>query len=299
MTENVSGRKGLWQYPLFRVLVLFAVWFALWRTEEDVWSSLLGRLSPSMWRNLFAYVTLQGFGYCLDALAACGVLWLAWKVVEKRSARDLGFRGPWFRPLALGAGIGIVLWTVLTVVRWLGGVYGTDGLRGHYPVVELCYLGFCVAVGVLWEEAVFRGWMLQTLERAYGTGWAVAISALAYALSHGHVVVGHMAEAWVHPVLHTLMLGLLLGTAFVLWRTLWVSIGLHIAWNMGGSLLYDSTAYGTQAVVSYWWWPPAYGLTGYGFISSVLVCAVALALLLIAAIRRRQWRTAKMPDTRT
>jgi membrane protease YdiL (CAAX protease family) len=87
------------------------------------------------------------------------------------------------------------------------------------------------------EETVFRGLMLQWLERRYGATAAVVCSAVVFA-------VGHLNPAGLPSLL---MAGLVLGYAFHASRSLWVPVLLHVAANATVALLVAGMPFGARA----------------------------------------------------
>ena len=158
-----------------------------------------------------------------------GVVVLTWafcRFIDHRPVRDLGLqRQGSLRKLAVGGGLGLFLQSA---------VFGALALAGWLTVeqtsIEPIYL---VASMISWtiisfnEELSFRGYILQRLSLAWGMVAAVIASSIVFAAVH-------TLNPNVQPlsIMGVLMAGLLLATAYLVSRSLWLPIGLHIAWNL-------------------------------------------------------------------
>lgn len=87
--------------------------------------------------------------------------------------------------------------------------------------------------GAIVEELIFRGLMLQAIDKLGGKPLALAVTSLFFGVAHlgnpGATLWGGFAIA--------LEAGVLLGSAFLWRRNLWFAIGLHFAWNAIEGLL--------------------------------------------------------------
>ncbi|MCL7455472.1 MAG: CPBP family intramembrane metalloprotease, partial [Anaerolineae bacterium] len=77
------------------------------------------------------------------------------------------------------------------------------------------------------EELSFRGYILQRLAQAWGLPAAVVVSSLVFAMVH-------VLNPNVQPLamVSLFVAGLLLACAYLVSRSLWLPIGLHIGWNL-------------------------------------------------------------------
>ena len=74
----------------------------------------------------------------------------------------------------------------------------------------------------LWEEIMFRGFLLPSLAKYLAPGWAVAASSLVFATVH------FTKEGFV-PLL---LLGCVFGTAYLKTMNLLPAVALHSLWNI-------------------------------------------------------------------
>ena len=166
---------------------------------------------------------VEGLVYLVGVVA---LTWAFCRFVDRTPLRSLGLqtRG-WLAKLATGWGLGTLLqlfiFAALAIAGWL-----TLERAGWQP------LDFSVSV-VSWiiisfnEELAFRGYILQRLAQAWGLPAAVVASSLIFAMVH-------VLNPNVQPLamVGLFAAGLLLACAYLVSRSLWLPIGLHIGWNL-------------------------------------------------------------------
>lgn len=109
---------------------------------------------------------------------------------------------------------------------WLGfppALRGSDLLQG-YALQHFGWLPLAVMVVVfapILEELVFRGWIQRSLERRIGPLPGIVVAAALFAVAHG-ASLGNTSR---------FLMGLVLGSAVYLSRSIWTSIILHAAHN--------------------------------------------------------------------
>ena len=214
------------------------------------------------------------------ALGVAGYLYCVRKL-EQRVASELGgvaFR----RELAMGLGLGTLLFLAVMALAATGGIQwlGFGGWRTlPKSLTEMLF------VAVI-EEIVFRGVLLRITERAVGSWAALIVSALLFGLAH---VPNDGVTAL--AVINTVVAGLLFGAAYLATRRLWLTIGIHFAWNFVSSGVFSVPTSGNpghgllqlQFTGPTWLTGGAYGLEASA--ATLVVLAVATAWLLRQARR--------------
>lgn len=166
----------------------------------------------------------------LSLIPALVIGWLCGKYFEHLPYRALGasFEGKWVRNLSLGSALGI-----LTFAFAVGLAYTLGGLRfelntGDGGSIALGIAGALAifAVGAAFEEALFRGYILQTLDRS-GFAWlAILLTSIFFGLVHtGNPNASFFSTA------NTVLAGLWFSVAYLKTRDLWFVTGLHMMWN--------------------------------------------------------------------
>lgn len=176
----------------------------------------------------------------------------------------------------LGLSVGALsLFLLFWVQWWLGWIvwsHGTEAAPSVADPFRLAMEGLLVALGVaLGEELVFRGWLLDELERDYSPAIALGWSSVLFAGLHFIRPLGEIIRTFPQfPGL--VVLGLLL-----VWAKrsqggqLSIAIGLHAGLVWGYYLVNVGQWVDYQAIVSEWWsgvdQNPLAGGLGLGFLA--------------------------------
>jgi membrane protease YdiL (CAAX protease family) len=144
------------------------------------------------------------------------------RLVERRPANKLALgRAP--AELATGLILGVLMMSAVMAALVGSELYQLTG-NGPQPVWKAA--GAAFEAGIV-EEVIVRGIILRLLWRAFGAPVAFVGSAAVFGLSR----IGN-AEASVFAALCIAVeAGVMLGAFYALTGRLWVSIGLHVAWN--------------------------------------------------------------------
>lgn len=219
---NSDGKlRSGWRVVLFAslyvmcVIVMTSVAFAvgLRPGSSDRLAILVGAVTmlvPAVAAGLLCTLVLERLG-----MREFGV------ALEVRSVSSFG----------LGFAVGIATLAVAVIPALVAG-----GLRFQFNSIDTASLlgAFAVmAVAAAAEEALFRGYILQTLARE-GYAWlAIALTAVFFGLGHAR---NPGASATSTAV--TVLAGIWFGVAYLRTRDLWFVSGMHLAWNwLQGSIL--------------------------------------------------------------
>jgi len=138
------------------------------------------------------------------------------------------------RDIAQGFLIGAATMGCVVLWMWVAGWYHASGIQYSAEIVQNLWItaGTFFAIGFS-EEIIYRGYVLQTLERLWGTDRALATTILVFGLAHLFIDVP--AASFMLRLIGALSIaaeaGVLFGAAYLLRRRLWLSIGVHWAWN--------------------------------------------------------------------
>jgi membrane protease YdiL (CAAX protease family) len=190
------------------------------------------------------YVVLHNFGpsvpgqaFLADAIfritllvAALGAGYLCARLFEGLPWRSLGltFHQGWLRDLLVGGAIGFVALAVAVgIATAAGGLRFSFGGSALGIIRSLVGSAVLLFVAALAEEALFRGYVLQTFTRAQLTLLGVLLTSVPFALVHlsnPNVVPGVTFA-------NTALAGIWLAAAYLRTRSLWFPLGVHWAWN--------------------------------------------------------------------
>jgi membrane protease YdiL (CAAX protease family) len=145
---------------------------------------------------------------------------------EKRDATELRLR---LGPVLLGVASGAALIALPIATLFAFGAYELVLFRGVSSSL-LGVAGLLVIAATL-EELTFRCLLFRVVERHWGTGVALAVQAVLFALQHLENI-AHGGAIDVATMLVSVTLGGLLWAAvFMLTRNLWATVANHAAWN--------------------------------------------------------------------
>ncbi len=163
--------------------------------------------------------------------AALLVGWICGKYLESLPFRALGawFTPGWFVNLIAGTLLGALTLSFAVLTAYLAG-----GIRFELHLsadVASTISSFIFSIIVLFiaaafEEALFRGYILQTFARS-GLAWfAIILTAIFFAAVHTA-----NPNAGVISTINTAIAGIWFGVAYLRTRDLWFVTGLHFMWN--------------------------------------------------------------------
>ncbi len=159
--------------------------------------------------------------------------------IERREVSELSLPGMG-REFGLGLLIGAGLYTACELVLIALGIYRIEGfnpLRFLIPAVAMAISSS------VFEELLFRGVLLRSVEAWLGSWAALGVSSLVFGLTHLMNPQGTLEGALFIAV----EAGTLLGAAYLLTRRLWLSIGFHMAWNYTQSAIFSGIVSGNDA----------------------------------------------------
>lgn len=168
-------------------------------------------------------------------VAALGAGYICARLFEELPWRSLGMtlHHGWLRDLLLGCVIGFAaLAFAVGIAAAAGGLRFTFGGSVPGMIRSLGASAVLLFVAALAEEALFRGYPLQTLTRARLAVLALLLTSVPFGLAHlsnPNVIPGATFA-------NTVIAGIWLGVAYLKTRSLWFPLGVHWAWNwaLGG-----------------------------------------------------------------
>lgn len=219
--------------------------------------------------------------------------YLCTRFLEGLPWRSLGLslHAGWFRDLLIGTAIGIgSLAFAAAIATAAGGLRFNFSTAGIFPQVAntLLFSGVLFILAALAEEALFRGYPLQTLTRARLTVLAVLLTSVPFAAVH--LQNPNVARGF--TFVNTALAGIWLAVAYLRTRSLWFPLGVHWAWNWALGSLFGLPVSGITQIAPH---PLLQGtdhgpawLTGgkYG-IEGGIACTIALVISIIFICRTR------------
>jgi membrane protease YdiL (CAAX protease family) len=218
--------------------------------------------------NSSYYIVL---GIPLLALVGYGLLVAA--AEGRRPVEVLPHRGT-IAEITMGALIGFLLLSAITAILWSLGLYKVQA--NHWRRVFDSFVFNSYLSGMM-EELMFRGILLRLLGRAFGLAWGFVLSSVLFGLAH----LTH--GDWLAVVGITINAGLTMGLLYMATGSIWMSIGLHTAWDFTEDSLLGVNSHNGLLLST-----PVAGkpemLTGGQFGPDASVLSLLIGVLLSAAI---------------
>lgn len=205
------------------VILFFLAAFSSLPTTE-----VLGHLLPQTEAAKFA-ASLAG------ALAALAVYSLAVWLAEGRKPSEIALQ-PMLPELGVGLVIGAAMFAAVMGIMAGFDLYEIHSL-GIAPIWTAA--GRAVQSGVV-EEIMIRAILLRLVWRAFGPWIAFAVSAALFGFGH----IANPNATVFAAICIALEAGIMLGAFYALTGRVWVSIGVHAAWNFTQGYLFGAAVSG-------------------------------------------------------
>lgn len=231
-------------------------------------------------------VTSFVIGGILGLVPAILIGWLCGKLLEALPFRALGawFTNGWLKHLIIGLLIGaLTLGFAVAIAAVFGDLKFSLNEADTSAISQTLFSSLLVfGVGAAFEEALFRGYILQTFARS-GLAWlAIVLTSVFFGAVHlGNPNAGYLSS------LNTALAGIWFGVAYLKTRDLWFVWGLHLMWNWTQGAIFGIEVSGLTEIVHS---PllkesdhgPAW-LTGENYgIEASIACTIALIVSTIA-----------------
>tara|TARA_B100000767_G_scaffold103138_1_gene99007 strand:- start:271 stop:1149 length:879 start_codon:yes stop_codon:yes gene_type:complete len=158
------------------------------------------------------------------------LLWLFMKFIDKQDFVDLGFQiKKRLNDFTLGILIGFSIMFSAFLILLLLGEITYEGYNINFNNIVISILLF---TGVsIFEEVIFRGYMLKNLLESFNPYFALFISSIFFSLIHGS-----NPNVTILGLSNIFLAGIFLGASYVFTKNLWFPIALHFSWNFFQSM---------------------------------------------------------------
>jgi membrane protease YdiL (CAAX protease family) len=213
--------------------------------------------------------------------------WLCGKYLERLPFKALGasFSGLWLINLLLGLVIGAV--TLMIAIGLAMTFAGTRFLSTEFATNDILY-SLAVSSGVFFlgaaaEEALFRGYILQTFARSNLAWFAILLTAVFFGVMHlRNPSAGPLSSV------NTALAGVWFGVAYLKTRDLWFVTGMHFIWNWMQGSVFGIEVSGLTKIVTHpvlkeietgptWIGGGQYGLEG-GIVTTIAIILSTIAI---------------------
>ena len=186
----------------------------------------------------------------ISLFLALALGWLWGKSLEDLPFRALGayFTKNWFKDLIWG-----LIFGTLSVSLAIGIAVAFGGLSfelnrnfGTAAILLTLAVSMAVfAVAAAFEEAFFRGYILQTFARAQLAWLAIILTSVFFAMAHYY-----NPNATAFSIVNTALAGVWLGVAYLKTRNLWFAFGVHLMWNWMQGAFFGVEVSGLQRLIT-------------------------------------------------
>ena len=158
------------------------------------------------------------------------LLWLFMKFIDKQDFVDLGFQiKKRLNDFTLGILIGFSIMFSAFLILLLLDEITYEGYNINFNNIVISILLF---TGVsIFEEVIFRGYMLKNLLESFNPYFALFISSIFFSLIHGS-----NPNVTILGLSNIFLAGIFLGASYVFTKNLWFPIALHFSWNFFQSM---------------------------------------------------------------
>ncbi len=173
--------------------------------------------------------------HIVGALVGLGVYAVAVRLAEGRWPSEIAWR-PLLPQLGAGLLIGAAMFGAVMAVMAAFGLYEIRGLGAAPAWIAV---GKAIQSGVV-EEIMIRAVLLRLIWRAFGPWAAFALSAALFGFGH----LPNPNATVFAAVAIALEAGIMLGAFYALTGRVWMSIGVHAAWNFTQGYLFGAAVSG-------------------------------------------------------
>ncbi len=222
LNNNGNLRSG-WRVSAF--LLVFVPLAILFGFLEGI------AFSGSDQNNSYNFLTYIAINSLVLLLLAIGLGAIAGRLLDHVPFRALGvsFTPNWLKHFGLGSAAGILALSLAVLIAFASGGerFELNLANGIEPILWSLAASLVVyGLASAFEEALFRGYLLQTFARS-GLAW---LAILLTSLFFGAVHMGN-PNATAVSVINTVLAGVWFSLAYMRTRDLWFVWGMHLMWN--------------------------------------------------------------------
>ncbi|HKP68611.1 MAG TPA: type II CAAX endopeptidase family protein [Pyrinomonadaceae bacterium] len=276
----------------WRFLVFCTVFFVAVLITGTVGIAALQAIDPSLVEPPATAITIVSGALMLTSALFAG--WFCGRFLERLPFRALGawFTEGWLRHLVLGIVFGaLTLGLAVAIGIAFGGLrFETNGVDTSALGRSLAVSFLIFAVGAAWEEALFRGYMLQTFTRSGLASVAIGLTAVFFGLIHKD-----NDNATNVSIINTILAGVWFGIGYLKTRDLWFVWGMHLMWNLMQGAFFGIEVSGTTHFAPapllkeidsgpIWLTGESYGVEG-GIVTTIAITVSTLAIIFVPWLR--------------
>lgn len=236
--------------------------------------------------NTITLITYFGYGIMT------GVIFLFWRLFQKKTPAELGFTkkaGSYLAGLAAGTVLAVIAAAAVT----LTGAIQYNGLYNRSDHKMVAVMLICFILQGTMEEILCRGIVQQLLQNKVSVPVAVAVSTVLFIIPHVLSMDFQRPDITITAIVNLILISLIFSLLTLRFGSIWAACGLHSIWNYILYSILGLNLSGNDGLVSAVFEMRSVGeniLNGgmYGIEASIIttaVLSVAAGLLLVYHIR--------------
>ncbi|MBQ7275261.1 MAG: CPBP family intramembrane metalloprotease [Clostridiales bacterium] len=169
-------------------------------------------------------ITYFGYAFIIGAIV------LFWKLIQKKTVRDLGFTG---NPVSYltGALIGAVLVLISTIVILLTGAIKFNGVFDKINIPMVVAMLICYVLQGAMEEILCRGVVHQLLIKQTSVPVTIGVSAALFTIPHLSGMSGDSPMIVAAAIVNLILISVIFSLLTLRFKSIWAACGLHSVWN--------------------------------------------------------------------
>ncbi|MFV0557194.1 MAG: lysostaphin resistance A-like protein [Enterococcus sp.] len=182
------------------------------------------------------YNNFSSAGVILFILAFC-------RVIEKRTPASLGFtKKNSVKNYFIGLGMGFILISLIILINTMTGAITVsfDASQIKWSFVLLSFIAY-MAQGLM-EETLSRGFIMNSIASRYGVLAGILINSYMFASMHQR----SEGFTWLGAGIDIFLIGIMFSLLFYYTNSIWISGGLHTAWNFSVAPIYGVRVSGME-----------------------------------------------------
>ena len=222
-------------------------------------------------------ITYFGYAFIIGAIV------LFWKLIQKKTVRDLGFTG---NPVSYltGALIGAVLVLISTIVIVFTGAIKFNGVFDKINIPMVVAMLICYVLQGAMEEILCRGVVHQLLIKKTSVPVTIGVSAALFTIPHLSGMSGDSPMIVAAAIVNLILISVIFSLLTLRFKSIWAACGFHSVWNYILSSILGLNLSGNDEIVATVFDMSSVGsniLNGgeYGIEASIITTAVLAAMI--------------------
>lgn len=158
------------------------------------------------------------------------LIWVFMRYIDKQHFIKLGFQiNNRFKDFLYGILLGFsIMFVAFLILLFLEQITFTGF---NFDINRILVLILLFVVGSVYEEVIFRGYVLKNLLETFNPIKALFISSLFFSIIHGS-----NPNVTILGLSNIFLAGFFLGTSYIFTKNLWFPVALHFSWNFFQSI---------------------------------------------------------------